>query len=282
MSVLVSSNVRFVTLSAMLGAMTVIGEPTVAQAGAVPFTWAPSAIAGVGNGASTFSADSIVIKNYIRTTNVNDFTALKQTFSGSQYETVSSFTLNGAPVNATGLGTSYGLYFAITPAGSFPINSSGATVGPATYTKLDVTLYADVGADDGTISTGPSGIGFSNPAGTANDMTLATGSLISAALAVTPTGGRTAAYALTFQPLAGESGFFASPGIPLSLQVSLLTPAAAFAITPINSTTVISTADGNLGSGGTIQLVPEPASTAMLTAGLLGLMLLRRRGRSRT
>ena len=69
-------------------------------------------------------------------------------------------------------------------------------------------LVADVGYDDGSVVNNSAGIGFSNAAGVTNDVVLATGSLVSASLAVSPTGTRNAHYVTTLQPVASEAGFF--------------------------------------------------------------------------
>ena len=240
-----------------------------------------SSLATPSLGGGPFTADAILVKNYIRTTNVNDPITQTQTFSGDQFQSVTGFTLGGSAVTVPGLNSAFGLYFHISPAGSFPINGSGMIIGPAHYTALDLEFVADVGDDDGTLSSNSAGIGFSNPANTANDVTLATGHLLAASLSVDAQGTRLAHYLTTFTPSAGEADFFVAPDVPVSWEEFLNSPAAAFTVTPVNALTVINSVsgDGDLGSHGFAQLVPvpEPAPFGILAASLFGLGFVRHR-----
>ena len=145
--------------AALVGAWCAADGGTPARAGVLDFTWDPSqAVPDLGGGSEPFTADAITVKNFIRTTNTNNLTTLRQTFSGDQFRSITGFTLGGSSVAVPGLNSAFGLYFHINPAGSFPINSSGATIGPPTYSMLDVTLIADVGNDDGSLFSTPAGI----------------------------------------------------------------------------------------------------------------------------
>ena len=115
-------------------------------------------------------------------------------------QTIDGFTLGGAPVSAPGLNSSYGLYLELFGSGQ-PI------AGAFTFSFLNVALKADVGYDDGTPSSTLAGLAFSNPAGTANDVTLATGSLISASLVFNPdTGVATRISPIRLSPLQVKAG----------------------------------------------------------------------------
>ena len=242
------------------------------------FTWDPSqAVPDLGGGSGPFTADAMTVKNFIRTTNTNNFTTLRQTFSGDQFQSITGFTLGGSSVVVPGLNSAFGLYIHINPAGSFPINSSGATIGPPTYSTLDVSLIADVGNDDGSLFSNAAGIGFSNPAGEQNDVTLASGQLISAAFGVDAQGDRSAHYLTTFVPSPAEAGFFVTPNGPVGWEEFLTSPIAAFTVIPVDALTVINAVDGDRGSQGTARLVPEPPSVLLFGSGLLCLGLAWRR-----
>ncbi len=255
---------------------------TPVRADVLPFTWDPSkAVPALVPGPAAFTADSVQWTNFNRTVNVNDLTTLKQTVTADQYETVTGFTLGGSPVAAPGLNSAYGLYFHLVSVFSFPLNSGGTIIGPATFTSLSLSLVADVNHDDGVLSTSAAGIGFSNPSGVANDVTLATGSLIAAALSNNPDGSRHALFLTSFVPETGEGGFFVGPSGPVSLLENGDSAAASFALVPIDSTTFLTLVNGNLGSAGAAQLVPEPGTIGLLAAAVLGLgHVRRRRGRA--
>jgi hypothetical protein len=266
------------TTNAVFGVMLAAGVHSTARAGVATFTWNPGAASpALTAGPAAFTADGIAVTNYIRTANVNDLTTLRQTFSGSQLQTINGFTLGGVSMTAPGLNSSYGLYFHINPAGSFPINASGAVVGPAVYSLLDMQLFADVGRDDGSVVINSTGIGFSNTAGQANDVVLATGSLLSASLAVSPTGTRNAHYLTTFHPVASQAAFFVGPAFPVDWEEFLNSPASTFQVFPLDPLTVVSVVGADGGSTGTAQLVPEPASLALVCSALGGLIMVRRR-----
>ncbi len=138
-------------------------------------------------------------------------------------------------------------------------------------------LVADVGHDDGGVVNNFAGIGFSNPGGVANDVVLATGSLLSASLGVSPTGTRNAHYVTTFQPVASEAAFFVRPGFTVDWEEFLNSPASTFQVFRLDPLTVLNVVGADGGSTGTAQLVPEPGALALVCSALVGLVIARRR-----
>ena len=69
------------------------------------------------------------------------------------------------------------------------------------------------------------------------------------------------------------------PVMPLSWEEFLSTPAAAFMAIQLDALTVLNIADGDRGSLGNAQLVPEPASMMLLSGGVMTLGLIRRKRR---
>ena len=145
--------------------------------GGVTIAWARSA----------FTADTI-----LGTHNLYDVGSIdEQPDTVNFLEQITGFTLNGAPVaTPTGLnGTpgaagSYGLYLTMQTQTQF--------IGPPnTYRYLsgNVALMLDPGNNNGAASSTPSGLTFANtgPTGKADDITLATGSLVSGHYSLNPT-----------------------------------------------------------------------------------------------
>jgi hypothetical protein len=181
-----------------------------------------------------------------------------------------SFQKGGATVPTPGLGSQYGLYF--------DILATFSSVGGPHFDNLDVKLMADRNADNGTPSATAPGIAFSNPAGVANDLVLATGSLISGALRRDPvTDIRSARFVDTFTLVPSQAGFFVTPpGTATKLEINLTTLPDRFSALPQANGNVIQLV--NNGSG-TARLVPEPASLALVGIAALGLWPARTRMR---
>ena len=243
-----------------------LGKNGVAPASAGPFTWDPSQanppLSGAG---SAFTADTINVSTYLNAIHPPD-----GSFVLNQLLNVVGFQLNGQPATAPGFGSTYGLYFRI--------DSTGQTIGGiTTYNTINVSLMADPGNNDGSVSASATGISFSNtgPTGAADDLILGTGTLLSGSLAFNPaTMVINAHYVESFAPAPGETGFFGNSTLT-GLDIHLTTPRGALqTLPPGPDGTFIQLVNGATGQ---VTAIPEPASMMLLASGLFGLAFVRRR-----
>jgi hypothetical protein len=201
-------------------------------------------------------------------------------------EQITGFSLAGSPFTPMGLnGTpgaagSYGLYLTMQ-------NLTQSIGPPNTYRYISgsAALMLDPGNNDGAASSTPSGLTFANtgPTGAGDDITLATGTLVSGHYSLNPAPGIRSIgdFQQTFQPVAGEGGFFVTPVSPHDLieLIDTTTPSEiTFYPDPSDPTLQISVLNG--GAAVIDFTVPEPASFLLLGGGFLGLAALRRRARN--
>lgn len=237
-----------------------------AQAG-VPFTWD---LFG-----STFTADAMSSTNYLYNLAPPGGNAVE-----SFILQINGFTDGTTNVTPAGLGTAYGLYLygelTVTPANQYP--------------KIDVWLVADPGNVNGTPSaTLAGGLAFANTGQppVANDIVLATGTVVSGSFGTQPNGLPGAHFVETFVPTSSHAQDFSSPlGSHVQIEEFLFNTLPANGMPGSRvSGTVTGSEDTfvlvNGGFGTADLLVPEPPSVLVLGGGLLLLGLVRGRNISR-
>jgi hypothetical protein len=260
---------RQVWIAALLVATALCADRP-AMAGVVPFTWDPAGaappLAGPG---SAFTADTIFLTGFLRDVGQPDGTGAAHYFS-----VVTGFGLHGNPVSPAGFGSQYGLYFDIADT-----HTSGPPPEILHFSSINVSLRADPGNQNGPALATVGGVGFANtgPTGQADDITLATGSMVTSFSNLdVATGVLTTGEVETFQPSPGQTGFFSSPVLDGSILLDIVSSnPATFVSTPQPDGTTITTFNGFVGTGHFA--VPEPPSIVALAAGLLGLASVLRR-----
>jgi hypothetical protein len=177
---------------------------------------------------------------------------------------VTGFENNGQPVSPSGFDKEYGLYLTIDAT-----HPAGSTAG--VFSSLNLTLWADPKNDAGTPGVSEtSGPSFSN--GMANDIVLATGTMVSASLSLDPTTmTRSADDVVTMTPtLEGTLLLDGSIKSGTLLEVKTTTPPADFQTIPQpDGSTITLVTDGTavvtLDPQGTI-LVPNITSDQLQLA----------------
>lgn len=232
------------------------------------FTFSPSAVGLTG---ANVTADNLVISDF-STVVLTPNGSGGANFTDTGVLPVVQYQLGGTPLSGNGLNTTYGLYFGFTGTGTqnTPTLQSGTD---GVFTTLNFTLF-------GYNVTGPVTYQPSNttPTGVVAPIALATGSLISGGVGATTIPGiavvPNANTLLTFAPTAAGSGFFANPNPFYN---------AVFSAFTNNPSQVTTTANGFIitQGGGSANFLtiptPEPASMALLGAGLVALGVARRK-----
>jgi hypothetical protein len=269
-------------MSVIMGVMLAVGAvPLAARADAVTFTWDPAAASPSLSGAgSAFTANGIVGKHYLY--DVTPPAGDPSIYTVNFIEKITGFTLDGVPIQSPGLNGApgaapYGLYLSM----QAQVQQAGTA---RIYHSLTMSLMADPGNNDGAVSsTLANHLAFANsgPTGTADDITLASGSLISGTFEQNPAPGIIilSNFTESFTPAPGEAGFFVSPVSPFTMiEESLTTPIAVFTSVPQQDGSTIALLNGG---DATIELlVPEPASLVLLGSAL-GLFVTTRCRRTR-
>src|SRR6516162_4505997 len=182
-----------VWIASLVAAATLTGAAHAVPTPA-PFTWNPAA---AGLAGSAFTADTINFTGYVR----DDGT------TANRIEIITGFSLNGgSSFTPTGLGSTYGLYFEAVDQGV-----GGPPPHILTFTSVALALKADPGNLNGAVISTPSSFGFTNtgPTGAADDIVLATGSLVNGGLFLDLRAGILIGDQVdTFIPAAGQAGFF--------------------------------------------------------------------------
>lgn len=190
-------------VTASLVTASFVTAATSSVAAALPFTWNPGG-ASPALGSSAFTADTIFTTNYL--TDVGQLDGSGRT---RQIDVVTGFALGGNPVSPVGFGSSYGLYFEV-----LDTHTNGPLPQIIRFSSLNFSLKADPRNQNGTAFATVAGAGFANTGATgeADDITLATGSLVSSSTFLNVASGvLDARSATTFLPAVGEAGFFVSP-----------------------------------------------------------------------
>lgn len=281
---------RHVTGQVTLGIMLAIGAlPATASAG-VTFTWDPAGasvpLAGAG---SAFTADTIYGTHWLWSHGPAGSPLVPHPgfiYTVNFIEQIQQFSLGGgtpfvpAGLNGTpGAPGSYGLYL--------EMSAQTEQVGGSQiydYHSMTMSLMADPGNNDGTLSSTVAGVGFSNtgPTGTADDITLASGTLVSGTYTLNPAAGIRSVghFKQSFDPAVSEAGFFVTPVSPYAILEEFVTTqnaAFSFVIDPLNPSLQYSMVNG--GTAVIDLRVPEPASLLLLSSALGLLLIARTRAR---
>ena len=268
---------RTLGLAAGLSALGMSGA-----AMASTITLDPSGSVPAISNAGSFATDNATIADYSSIT-----VAPSGAFTEVGILPVAAFNVGNMPASTPGLNniagaSPYALYFTFQAAGTL----SGDTAGSSgSFSSLTYSLYGNPGNNKGAVTVAPGSVSYAG--GTTGDVLLGGGSVVSgnASLTANNTGVGpailpTANAVVNFAPAAGEAGFIPSlSDLALNLNAAFFNSGDAVTETgggasPLNL--LINGGGGDVGFMTSSSPVPEPASFAVLGAGLLGLLVARR------